>query len=98
MSSETFSGGKTWKPLAFIRIINLAVKREKLYQRFHKEALINLKNDINMAENGRNTWESYIAEVIDYTNSTLKNMNAADIKKFVIAHWNWFQDTYHQFL
>ena len=72
---------KPESPLAFIRIINLAVKREKLYQRFHKEALINLKNDINMAENGRNTWESYIAEVIDYTNSTLKNMNAADIKK-----------------
>jgi len=68
-------------PLAFIKIINLAVKREKLYQRFHDDPLRNLTNDIKMAEEGRNTWESYIAEVIDYINSTLKKMNTADIKK-----------------
>jgi len=59
-------------PLAFIKIINLAVKREKLYQRFHEDPLRNLTNDIKMAEEGRNTWESYVAEVIDYINSTLK--------------------------
>lgn len=69
------------KPSDFLGIINATIIREKNHRSFYNEPIKMLKNDIQMAENGRNKWEPYIAEIIDYTNNTLKNMSSDNIKK-----------------
>lgn len=76
---------KPEKPSTFVKIINSAIVREKIHQSIYEDPIKTLKNDIQMAENGHNNWELYIAEVIDYTNSTLKNMSTENIKKFANA-------------